>query len=826
MTKDSLPKQPSLKSSQRVKKPSAKQIEVYSKAYSKPPTNQSLPAKQPPVTNPSPTTQKSPVNGWLGSFGVFSALIVTGTLLIGGGWLAALLMIDPNTVVWLNRFLPEWGRIRITASLPPKTFAAIQDEIRKNGLIPAEALPLNNSELLLPIFDSEPNCQSNCEKLVELRVYQPAGLNTQEKSYQLVSELPISGPKEYFAISASVSQKSTDKALSRSLPLTKLTRFDKNAPTENSFWFNLSGQRLSGDTPITYGQIVHYNPEKTHLSIMLQWTSPAQVQPYWQQVTGSETPELVVNQTLGLEPRFRVYQLKPRNFIPDPIYLEEISLEQTIFDTDSYRNALLLMRSGLWSGALQTLQSQKKNKWSAEAQAQLDVVQMHAQITQSQAKQAWATQGQQIYANLIDGRWEDALLVFQALDFGLPIQEIVALLKADVGGLWTRIETANQVNPENNYAKSWAALLLTIQQGRPKAIAYLKQLEKTQPVNFTQINELLDYLEAGLADNSSNSEHLSQIVGTAQQVQNISAADWLAIEDGKVQENRKLTTNNKKTTTNNPILQKEPQQVWYQIQVTAFNDGKRWRQTPFANLKLPKAFMIKQLWKYLGLDNYPQIQVTVWTADGRPESRSLIVKALSFREGVIQLLAAGEALPPSAQGLGAASNRRPLAYTDAALRWLEPGSVSFSELNNIQPQWVATMLPALWQELQKSGQFKSGTMPSLQAMLSEIGHWSVRVVALTGNNQSDAVLTLYEDLSGALKKPDIKPPVDNSKLYKSRSLIFSAQGNLLYSEFSQDKSRAMIAIADLGDGGPPGLVINDSNTYSFQRWSNERKRFD
>jgi len=68
--------------------------------------------------------------------------------------------------------------------------------------------------------------------------------------------------------------------------------------------------------------------------------------------------------------------------------------------------------------------------------------------------------------------------------------------------------------------------------------------------------------------------------------------------------------------------------------------------------------------------------------------------------------------------------------------------------------------------------------------------------------------------------------VENSKLYKPRSLIFSDKGILLYSEFSQDASRALTAIADLGDGGPAGLVINDSNTYNFKRWSNERKRFE
>jgi hypothetical protein len=57
-------------------------------------------------------------------------------------------------------------------------------------------------------------------------------------------------------------------------------------------------------------------------------------------------------------------------------------------------------------------------------------------------------------------------------------------------------------------------------------------------------------------------------------------------------------------------------------------------------------------------------------------------------------------------------------------------------------------------------------------------------------------------------------------------MIFSDTGALLYSEFSKDASTTLTAIADLGDGGPAALVINDPNTYSLKRWSPQRKRFD
>jgi hypothetical protein len=820
--------------------------------------------------------KKSRLAGCLTTLGILTTLLTATGTIVGGIWLGVLLMINPNAVVWLNKFLPQWTRIPIAAAAPPQSLAAIQDGLRKSGFIPGETLTLSNSELLLPILAASPACSTDCSQIVELRVYQPESKGD-KNYYRLVTQLPVSGPQEYFVLS-SLAKTDPEKAeTSRSLPLTKLNPLDEKAPAPG-FWFGLSGQRLGGDSPMTYGEVIHYNPERAHLSVMVQWTTPNELEPYWQQVTGTSTPELVVNQSANLEPQFKVYQIKPRNFVPDPIYLEEISLVDPALDTSTYRDALMLARNGLWSSALQWLQSQKKKNWSVAAQAQMDVIQLHAQVTASQAQQAWPTPSSAILANLIDGRWANALLVFQSADF-LALQDIATLLKADSGGLWGRVEAALKVYPKDNNVKAWGALILTAQQGPAKAIAWLKQFSppstliasqetKETPDTNDPIYQLLDRLDAALSEASFTSGHLSQIVGTAQPAANVNPSDWLLLESenpSQWQQGKKentgtqrrgnrgsLPTASPRATTSPlppatkptspsptalpPTLQLDAQQVWYQIQVGAFNDGQHWRRTPFPDLQLPKLAQARQLWKYLGLNTDPHIQITVWTTEGQQESIVATVKAVSYRGGTIQLLAAGEPLPAARTADSALHRSRLLAYTDSAVRWIEPGAIALSELNKVQPQWVSAILPTLWRELAKSGKDlihpiyrTAGVMPSPTVMLGEMGQWSVRPVDVTGDNKPDAVLTLYEDLSGAIKKPGADPldtGVPAALLYKPRTMIFSDTGALLYSEFSQNANSSLTAIADLGDNGALALVINNQNTYSLKRWSEQHKRFE
>lgn len=800
--------------------------------------------------NPEPPAQKSRWRGCLVTLGAIAILMASTGVVVGGIWLGVLLMINPNAVVWLNHFLPEWTRIPIDAASLPKTIATIQEEVRQSGLIAGEPLALSQSGLidsstpvLLPIFKSPPNCQVNCEEISELRVYQPVEQQRNQIYYQLATRIDTAGPEEYFVLSSLQDTNSPQASTSRSLPLTQLNRFDDNAP-EQGIWFLLSGQRPTDNASMTYGQVIHYNPDQMHLSVMLQWTTPNQQSPYWQQVTGDNQPELVINQTVGLEPRFKLYQIQPRNFAPNPIALEEVSLTQPALDTQTYSNALLLARHGLWSPALQLLKSQKPKKWSGEAQAQMDLIQLHAQVTAAQAKQPWASPSSSILANLIDGRWEDALLIFQSSVPGPQAQNIVALLKNDSGGLWDRMETALKVTPDDDKVRAWGALILGAKEGRSKAIAWLMPLSKTTPVDYSLIYELLDRLDGTFGNELPANRHASRILGTARPVLNVNPLDWLQPETSpEVEGNRGGLENLTSTPENtlysptsplgNPLptpqsssLQLEPLQIWYQVQISAFHDGQQWWQAPFANLPLPKVVTGKQLWKYLGLDTDSQIQITLSTPEGRQEAIVANVKAISLQGGVLQLLAAGEVLPSMTSATDAAKTAHLLAYTNAAFRWLEPAAMTLSDLNQVQPQWTATFLPALWRELNKTGGLTSSSQPSNAELLEEMGQWTVRLVELTGNNQPDAVLTLYQDRSGFSNKLDTQRPIEDNRLYKPLTLIFSDTGTLIYSELSQEASTSLTAIADLGEGNPPALVVNSKNNYSLKRWSSQNQRFE
>jgi len=779
------------RSGSRGKKPSQKRDNLFLENPSVQPKQvaaKSLPRKR--VKRRKQPKVKKIKGGLSVTLGVIAASIATSGIIVGGIWLGVLTLIDPNAIIWLNQFLPAWTRIPVTYASPPQALAAIEEEIRSLGGIPGEPLYLDSKKtFLLPILASVPNCYTSCRQIVQLRIYESAESQPNDQGYWLVTELPINAPEDDFVLST---DSSNDRESSGSLPLKTISRFTNNIPAEG-LWFKLSGQIVSSSSPISYGQVIHYNPDRQHLSMMLQWQSPNEIPPDWQQVTGTSTPEFIVDQTVGLEPQFKVYQLQPRKFVPNPIALEEISLTTPAVESQGYRDALLLARNGLWSPAWQLLKSQEKQNWSAAAQAQLDVIELHAQVTQAQSKKTWASPSSSILAHLIDGRWGDALVVFQNTPIGTQLHGIGELLKTDTGRLWERMEAALKVNPDDQDIQAWGTLMVAAKQDSTKAIAWLQKQQQLSPsADNSRFYQLLDLLDIALAKESLIASHLSKIIGNSQQVGSVNLVDWL------------------QPTHQTIPLQLEPDKVWYEVQVAAFHDGKRWQYQPFANLQLPTVARGKQLWRYLGLDTDSRIQVTVWTPEGKQESKIASVKAASFREGVIYLLAAGEALP-------LASTNQPthsLAHTEAALRWLDPNSTSLWELNQQEPEWIEAILPVLKQELVDSGReeiiptsAQSEENANLQGILKDLANWSVRPIDLTGNNQPEAVLTIYED-----RQP--------------RTLIFADTGELIYSEFSKDASTSLTAIADLEDGKPPVLLINDPSSYRLKRWSVEGEGFE
>ncbi len=221
------------------------------------------------------------------------------------------------------------------------------------------------------------------------------------------------------------------------------------------------------------------------------------------------TPELIVNQTIGMEPSFEIYQVKPHNFVHSPVQLEPISVTEPVLEDSHYRSALLLARSRLWSTSLKWLQSfqqRSPQQWSAATQAQLDLIRWHALATQNQAEGSWSSPGQQILANLIDGRWERALTVFESSVEAS--QETLGVLKTDKGRLENRIKASLRVSPDKLAVKSWGTLLIAAQQGQSAAIAWLKKQPHTTTKDIASIQILIQRLDPNFSLLPSAQQHL------------------------------------------------------------------------------------------------------------------------------------------------------------------------------------------------------------------------------------------------------------------------------------------------------------------------------
>ena len=438
----------------------------------------------------------------------------------------------------------------------------------------------------------------------------------------------------------------------------------------------------------------------------------------------------------------------------------------------------------------------------------MDLVQIYARLTKTQADKTWASPSQQLLADLIDGRWGEGLRVFQASPENTP--EIVTLLKTDSDRLWRRVEAALRVNPDRPEVEAWAAMIIAAQKGQKAAIAWLKQRSTTTPATLDYIQPLLKQLNG-----ETTAAHSSRIVGSVEPLSQFNLTQWLHPDQKTA-----LTLDN--------------QQAWYQVEVSAFHDTNGWKQAPFLDLSLPptaaKALNptsvktenpVAALWHQLGLDSNSQIQIVIWLPDGQQQTTWATVKAIQLGGGVLRLLVASDPIPEVKNN---PSQPRPLALTEAALQWVQPPPITLSELNQQQPLKVKAILPVLWRELQ-SGQIGVGATSSLEKMQQQLGDWPVQLIDLTGQGKSEAVLTVSPEAIAALNNPPGQLDGGNhsSRLH---TLIFSYTGALIYSEFSTNKRQSVAAIANLQDGGLPALLVDGARTYSLQRWSAKRQRFE
>lgn len=733
----------------------------------------------------------------------------------GAGWLSVQLIVNPQAFSWLTQSVPGWENLQ-SQEEPAKSLDTIQAELRQKGLTPRDVITLGRSlsrmdgrtpttDVLLPVSQTQPNCQSDCDRLVELRVYQTAVNPSQDankqKKYYLATQLPITGVEELFAIAPLVESAAASRGSSRNLPLTVLNRYEAGQAPQG-IWLSLRGNRTHGNETIAYGQVLYYHLKSQHLSSKLQWASPFGEEPVWKEVTGGGSPELIVNQTIGLEPQFEIYQVQPQNFVQSPVALVPISLSTPVLDNPQYQSGLLLARNRLWSTSLAWLQGLKKRSpkiWSSTAQAQLDMIRWHAQATKTQAESSWASPSQQILANLVDGRWERATTVFTSSVEAS--QETIGLLKSDIGRIENRVRTALRFNPAKREIKAWGALLLAAQKDQTTAIAWLSQQPKTTAADMAYFQGLLQRLDPNFQDTSvSNSDRTSRIIGEVQPISQVKSSEW-------------------RYPKSSAPVQRNSQQTWYQVTVMAFHDGQKW-QFAESGFTGTNSLTGDALWNLLGLQTSAIVQLLSWDQDGNQQTLWTSVKGLRTQNGQLQLLVAGDDFSHPMTN----SESRPLALTEAALQWLPATSTTLSEWDAQHPAWREKALPELIQELQQVYKLPISARETWETLEQwGLGNWTGQTAYLTNSNQPDLILTIAPESVTTLAQT--LPTRPSAIAAKPRTLIFSAAGKLLYSELSTDATSSFLAIANLEENQPT-LIVRTGSRYRLLRWSTARQQFN
>ncbi len=745
---------------------------------------------------------------WLSSALALSLLFSSAGAIIGFGWISVLFILNPAQVSWVNEFLPKWAKISTGKRELPQTLTAIQLSLSQKQRLAGATLPLDSKSedsFLLPIFQKRANCQSNCQELVELRIYQLSQdleyKFQSEKYYYLISKLPIIGLSKTFIDSPSVAaiSESDNQEAKIHLPLTKVKAFtDTNLSP--GFWFYLRGEHKKDNDNIIYGQIVYYNPTLKSLQQMLSWKTRNGQLPKWQQVTGDNIKELILHQTVSIEPNLQVYQVKPSKLVANSIFLEAINFQNPAVDEFAFKQSVLLARNGLWTPALTwltSLEKQRKQPFSAAAQAQIDVIRLHSEFTKMQAEKSWASPNQQVTADIIDGRWEKALQVFETSpDYA---QDIATLLQTDKGRIWNRAAVALRLNPNRRAVLAWIALIFKVQRGEERANAWLQAQPNLNPETLNYIQDILTKL-----DDDQINPHKSRIIGTVKQIGRINQQDWLPIS---LQTDLKITNN----------------QVWYQVEVSAFQDGTSWLHYPFTNFDQLKNQPRKFWRKILGISSDPSMQIIVWKSDGEQEVTTTTIKAVQVHDQGLRLLISGSALPESKVK---SLQPQPLALTVDALKWVEPSPVSVKELYQQKPQLIELMLPTIWRKLQQSGDITAGAIPDFQEMVEKMADWPVQLADLTNDQQQEIVLTISVPAIESLNQSDGNHSQQVEYQKRPLTLILSADSKVIYSDFARANQQTLIAIAQLTDDQSLALLVENEQGYRLQRWSQTNQRFE
>ena len=411
------------------------------------------------------------------------ALVSIGAIITGSGFLSAQFILAPKSIAWVNDYLPESLQVPLPEWDRPQTLDDIKQTLQTADRKIGDIIELDNRDRLIPILQSVYNCVSKCDRISEIRIYRPAKANGPKRdqpNYRLVAQLEVGAVQDWI-ISASLAQSENGASETSNEPLPLETYEAMDSPKANTgTWFNLTGKRQQGEYTVTYGQLFHYDVRTAQLIALTSWSSPNPDRPLmWQQMTGSVIPELLIDHSIGLEPHFQAHQVSLKG-TPN---LSLIALAQSASKNSEASNALKLANVGLWSLAADRLKRIQSSggHWNTNAQAQLDLIVYHANLTQDQARQSFSNAHQQVLVKLMDGQWQEALNVLEKDP--LMQTEVRESFKTETSRLWKRLSVAIEDDPSHPILQAWTAMVMLDRDGIAKTKTWLTQQEGSRTRN-------------------------------------------------------------------------------------------------------------------------------------------------------------------------------------------------------------------------------------------------------------------------------------------------------------------------------------------------------
>lgn len=746
--------------------------------------------------------------------GLSIILIGAGTLVSASLWTSALLILRPHPPRWLAEHLPGWSKG--WGEMPVQTLADIETELSRQERYLGDLIDLSlaseDAQLrglkLLPVFETRSPCNQDCEAIVELRLYGLHNRNEATDNLQLLHQLAIEGPTEEEVLDPISHGDIGTVGSTYQLPLESLKPlYEQGLP---GGWFSLTGRWRTQGSPVLYGQLIYINPQTLRIYSLLNWKSPPGRLPVWFNFDDEGLPELMVNQSYGLEPSFSIYSVGNVNAMNATTRLQEVTLTPTVLppsiSSRNYQNALFLAQQALWSDAqrgMTSLKQQAADRWSTELERQLQLIMLHARFSQSQADRDWSQPSQKLLALLLDGQWQKALAaVNQEISYQ---RTVLPLLERDSSRIWQRITASLRVNANQKEAQLWGALLLMAKENEAAAVKWLTQnknaalkkefeaIAKTistpdpqssATVAATPAPKAVESDPSPVTEGGARTSPLTGLFGVAVPVASINPEAWqLPLKDAEQ-------------------LPAQGQQ-WYLITLQAGHGRQQWRQQlPGPQGDSPQA--ITDFLQTLGLPTGSPVQL-VNLVTGQL-AQTVQVKGVQMRGETLTLLASGA----PAQGPGALIAALPN-------QWGSPTtspSQSLLALFRNHPEISDRLLPTLNDHLG----FDSA---SLTATLQQQANGApplatVRWINFTDNTDPEILLTLTPELVSFLgiERPQQIPI----------SLIVTAQGELLYSNLWSGASQMLIGWVQPAPG-VSALVTTAGDRVNLLIWSPQDRRY-